>query len=103
MPAKKKSKRDMPDTVKLTLDLPDSLFLALKQSAAIDLRTNSKQAQYLIELGLSVLNSQMQMTEEGTQEEEPLQEAIGFKVDPPDEGDDDCEEDSKGRKSNGRK
>jgi len=71
------------DTVRLVLDLPDTLFIDLKQSAKVDLRTNAKQAQYLIEVGLAALSQQGTYQEEVT--DAPVTEAIGFKMEAPEE------------------
>jgi hypothetical protein len=73
-----KNKKKDDRTRKVTVTLPDELYISLREHADADIRSVAHEAQYMILVGMEYVN---QMNAQ--QEEEPpeLESAIGFKVD----------------------
>lgn len=83
------------DTKRISVTMPEELYIAVKTSAKEDKRSLSQEICHLVEFAFSILAQMGEQEEEG---EETPADAIGFKVDPPVDEDaedsEDQEEDS---------
>lgn len=85
--AKIKNKRKEETTRKLTLELPDDLYIAIREQADNDIRSIAHEAQYLIVIGMDYINQLNAQHDCEEQEPQEQESCIGFKVDS-DDGED---------------
>jgi hypothetical protein len=83
MPISKKKRKikARKDTVRVSMTLPEKVYIILKDYAKEDIRSIPQEARYLMELGMQVLAQQDVVEVEGDPEE-GSESCIGFKLPP---------------------
>lgn len=88
------TKRKHKDTKRVSVVLPEDLYIAIKQLAKEDYRTVSQEIRFLLEIGAAYVSQSDQCSgEDGEGELQEGAPAIGFRIPPQDGEDEDYDED----------
>jgi hypothetical protein len=82
---------------------PLDIYATIKKLAERELRSVSKEVLFLADIGAQVIIAQDQENQEPVPEEEPPQDAIGFKVDNPEDEENEEEEPEEDKKKSKKK